>query len=317
MFDLMNEPYGIDMEHNLITINYSAAIAAIRRKEKKYTHTILLEGNAFSGMHSWFDSYTGNENAFNPNNKYIVDPAENYPGQYYVINVHQYLDDDASGTKAPCINAAIPGDVNRLTGAGKFNDWLRIHKLRAMVTEINAHVVDTPAGKNCGVGLDTLLGLFEIYAENVAPQATRAGSGGFIGWTGWGAGAFDTSYILALNPTVGVVPGTFDPIVTPNPAFAVFSRHLTPTPPATVKGTTLSFVGSKGDTEPPVTCPPTKTNKTPFIIAISVVGGIALILLILLGIQYWFWRHKSPAGKPSARTSARKIGASPLKKSPK
>jgi endoglucanase len=216
MFDLMNEPHDVSPE--LVLRNYNAAIAAIRKAEGGgYTHTILLEGTRWSGMHSWFETWDGqssNADTFIPKN--INDSAKNY-----MINVHQYLDPNFTGTTATCVPS---DDVSRVTGVVNFASWLVSNNLRGIVTEVNARVVvpGTPASDNCKAGLETFLGLLKDHAQ-VSP-----GTGGFVGWTAWSAGAFSTDYIFDLNPSVGTVVSGGSRSIQASPEFAVFQRYLTP-----------------------------------------------------------------------------------------
>ena len=280
MFDLMNEPHDLDTA--LILTNYNAAIAAIRAAESRAggkPHTILLEGNGWSGMHSWLTG-TDSGTFFVPAN--IHDPAQNY-----VINVHQYLDSNFSGQKTTCIDAA---SVAGLTNIAPFYAWLQQNKLRAMVTEFNAHVV-LPAD-NCASALTTLLGLFETYAEKIP------GTGGFVGWTAWGAGSFGTDYLLSLNPYLDAKG-----VVQPSPAFAVLqsSGHLV----LPVKQTQTRGGSSLSSTSKPHVFGVTAKKKhydthckstKPFVIGISIVAALAFVMLVLLFVQYWWYCNKGGGG---------------------
>jgi endoglucanase len=53
MYELMNEPHDVDSA--LILQNYIAAITSIRTAEGAIHHTILIDGNSWTGMHSWND----------------------------------------------------------------------------------------------------------------------------------------------------------------------------------------------------------------------------------------------------------------------
>src|SRR5262249_35101231 len=81
-----NEPNQIATEQWLADAN--AAIAAIRAAGAM--NVVLVPGNFWTGAHAWTKSHYGTSNAEVMLD--IVDPADNY-----VYEVHQYLDEEASG----------------------------------------------------------------------------------------------------------------------------------------------------------------------------------------------------------------------------
>ena len=113
LFGLMNEPHDMPTEQWLVAAN--AAIAAIRAVGAQ--NLILVPGNAWTGAHSWSDSWYGTSNATVMRG--IVDPAHNF-----AFEVHQYLDGDSSGTSAQIVSPTIGSQ--RLAS---FTSWLRSQRL--------------------------------------------------------------------------------------------------------------------------------------------------------------------------------------------
>jgi endoglucanase len=178
-FDIMNEPH--DMSSAVMVANLNAAVAAVRNNN--LTNMVFLEGNGWSGLHSWNTSIDGN-----PSNAQIMLPPHLHdPANNIVINVHNYLDPDSSGTNATCIDAAQLEDLIHWQA---FADWLQTHRLKAFLSEFNG-----ADNENCRLGLSNLLGLLQAEAY------TEARGHGFLGYTVWAAGhAWGSSYLLGMNP---------------------------------------------------------------------------------------------------------------------
>ncbi|MCD6048024.1 MAG: cellulase [Gammaproteobacteria bacterium] len=193
IFDLMNEPH--DMDSQLALQNENAAIQAIRAIEGNgYHHLILIEGNAYSGMHSWNSS--GNAQVFNSTN--IQDSANNY-----AINVHQYFDQNFSGSEyADC----LPTDqLEQQLNLPDFVNFLNSNKLNAMVTEFGSK--DSPT---CRADMARLL----MDLQQNAADGTRQG---FIGWTAWSAGHAWGNYQLNLSyggPAQGLMDNILSQFIT-------------------------------------------------------------------------------------------------------
>ncbi|CAI4215485.1 unnamed protein product [Parascedosporium putredinis] len=156
MFGIMNEPH--DMPTKLVFDNNQAAVDAIRGAGA--TNLILVPGGQWSGGHSWTESWGGD---LLPNSDFmhkIEDPENNF-----VLDVHEYLDEDYSGTHSECVNG-YPEHLAELTA------WLKENDLKAMITEFGGS--NTTA---CETLLDEALGYME---DNDV----------FVGWTAWAAGPF-------------------------------------------------------------------------------------------------------------------------------
>jgi endoglucanase len=170
VFGLMNAPRDMPTEQWRDSAN--VAIRAIRAAGA--TNLIAVPGNAWSGAWSWEQSWYGTPNAAAM--LQIHDPANNY-----LYEVHQYLDDDSSGTSDQCVSETVGAE--RLAG---FTSWLRRNGKRALLGEFGG-------GRNqtCYAALD---GMLRHVHQNADVWA---------GWIYWAAGPWWGDYILTLEPSGG------------------------------------------------------------------------------------------------------------------
>ena len=94
-----------------------------------------------------------------------------------IFDVHKYLDSDGSGTHTNCVS-------NQQAVFSSLGDWLRTNKRQAILTETGGGASDSSCLTDVCQELDEL----NLY------------SGVYLGWTGWSAGMFDTSYQLSETP---------------------------------------------------------------------------------------------------------------------
>jgi endoglucanase len=154
-FALVNEPHDMPTEQWVSAAN--AAIIAIRNTGAG--NLILVPGNGWSGAWSWNSDWYGTPNAQALLN--IRDPLN-----WYMIEVHQYMNSDSSGTSENCVSTTVGAE--RLQ---EFTAWLRQHNLKGFLGEFSA-------GRNarCYRALDNMV----AYVENNADV--------WRGWTYWAAG---------------------------------------------------------------------------------------------------------------------------------
>lgn len=162
-FGLVNEPYGIPPEQWLKSAN--AAIAAIRQAGAN--NRILVPGVAWTGAHSWISS--GNAAAMLG----VVDPRDNY-----IFEVHQYLDQDSSGTKPEVVSATIGSERLR-----QFTLWCQEHHKRALLGEF--------AGPGDDSGAAAISDMLRYMERNRDV---------WVGFTWWSAGPWWGSYMFSLEP---------------------------------------------------------------------------------------------------------------------
>lgn len=167
IFGLMNEPYGMETELWLSGAN--AAIAAIRKTGAK--NLILVPGNSFTGAHSWSGDWYGTPNAVVMSN--INDPYDNY-----AYEVHQYFDQNSSGTSPACVSSTIGSE--RLV---QFTQWLRENKQRGFLGEFGVS-----KEKHCLQALDDILKFMNQYQDV------------WLGWTYWAAGPRWGDYMFSIEP---------------------------------------------------------------------------------------------------------------------
>jgi endoglucanase len=162
-FGLMNEPTEIVAYNWLPIVN--AAIAAMRSAGA--AQLIMVPGVNYSGAHSWFSS--GNDLMAE-----VVDPGKNF-----VIEVHQYLDRDASGTTGTVVGPGVGSE--RLKA---FEAWARARQIKAFLGEFAA-----------GRDAQSLEALKDICTT------MRNNSDVWMGWAAWAGGDWwPDDYFFKLSP---------------------------------------------------------------------------------------------------------------------
>ncbi|GAA4029072.1 hypothetical protein GCM10022281_05240 [Sphingomonas rosea] len=207
-YDLMNEP------HDMPTATAwkdaaQTAVNAIRTVDT--VHNVYVEGNAWSGAHSW--------------QQYNADFFINDPAGRLIYQAHQYFDRDSSGTYSGSYDqeGAYPTvGVDRLK---PFVDWLNANGLKGMIGEFGAPSNDPR------------------WLEVTKNAVAYMNANGLVG-TAWGGGTWwpssysmfmgapgqaDSNYFTALKdyftPYTWSWPTTSSPTPAPAPA-----PEPTPTP---------------------------------------------------------------------------------------
>nr|CDJ79817.1 endocellulase precursor [Leucoagaricus gongylophorus] len=166
IFDLMNEPNGIDA--GIVYQSMQAAVNAIRATGA--AQLILVEGTSWTGAWTW--SSSGNAAAFAA----LSDPIDNV-----AIEMHQYLDSDGSGTSDTCVSSTI--------GAERVQDatqWLKDNDKKGFLGEIGA-------GSNDAC----------IAAVKGALCTLQTAGGVWIGALWWAAGPWWGTYFQSIEPPDG------------------------------------------------------------------------------------------------------------------
>ncbi len=184
VFNLVNEPNGMPTEQWVSAAN--SAIAAIRTSGAK--NLVIVPGNAWTGAHSWFQTFYGTPNAVAMLG--VVDPQNNM-----LFEAHQYLDADSSGGSNECVSATIGSE--RLV---PFVRWLRENGRRGFIGEF-------AGGRNtrCYAATEDML-RFMMDSADVLD-----------GWLWWGGGPWWGEYSFTLEPTAGG----------DRPQMALLAPHLT------------------------------------------------------------------------------------------
>jgi len=167
---LMNEPADI-----LATTWFEAAQAGLDAiRDAGSDQLVLVPGTIWTGASHWFEPQEGGSNAEHAET--IRDPKNNF-----AFEVHQYLDEDYSGTHESCPRAADAIDALKQVTA-----WMEEHGYRGFVGEFG------------GTGsLDCLQGLEDMV------RYLNGNSETWIGWTAWAAGDWWGNYPLSLQPVDG------------------------------------------------------------------------------------------------------------------
>jgi len=192
MFDLNNEPTGVP-DDTVFTIQI-AIIKALR--VAGFKGYILVSGNGWDGLHSWFDTWTSTDGKTTYSNATLFSRA-NFKAAgltdltKIIINAHQYLDSDFSGNHNTC--------ETDLTTTGKngfnleaFTTWLQENSLTAMVTEFGTGTDST----TCTTALTQFMNHLDKYSTK-----KTGGTYGYLGWTIWGVGHGWGDYNLRVTPT--------------------------------------------------------------------------------------------------------------------
>jgi endoglucanase len=183
VYGLMNEPR--DMRTELWLADANAAITAIRGAGAR--NLVLVPGNAWTGAHSWDETWYGSSNASVLTG--VVDPMNNF-----AFEVHQYLDDDSSGTHPNCTGAAVGSQR-----VAAFEDWLRQHHYRGFLGEYGS-------GRNqtCYDAIGDLL------------TDLRSKDDLWVGWTYWAGGPWWGGSEMIIEPQNGV----------DDPRIAILKAHM-------------------------------------------------------------------------------------------
>jgi endoglucanase len=158
MFGLMNEPH--DQDSSSLFRMLDGAIAAIREVDR--SRPILVPGNHWSGAHSWLSA----------GNAASVASMRNID-RHCMLDVHQYLDADSSGTHAGCVEG-VGGE--RLAA---FTRWARHLGLRGFLSEFGV-----ARNQGCLRELDALVRYMRDHAD------VWAGGTYWAGGPGWGEDQF-------------------------------------------------------------------------------------------------------------------------------
>ncbi|KAH7879311.1 endoglucanase 1 [Lentinula edodes] len=195
VFGINNEPH--DMATSLILQNDQAAINGIRSTGA--TQLILAPGNGFTGGHSWTQVTGANDDPSSEWLNQIVDPLNNT-----AIDIHEYLDEDFSGSHDTCTQ---PGPTN----LAALTTWLQENNLKAIVSEFG--------GSNDPTCLELVPQLISYLSENDV----------YIGWSAWAAGPFWGTNSPCCGPEVGSLePGQLDEEGGPNGYTTVWQAVIQP-----------------------------------------------------------------------------------------
>ncbi|KAI2613336.1 glycoside hydrolase family 5 protein [Hypoxylon sp. NC1633] len=166
VFELMNEPHDLDI--GVWAATCQKVVTAIREAGAT-SQMILIPGTNFDSAATLPNS-GGAEQLLD-----IKNPDGTTDG--LLLDIHKYLDEDNSGTHAECTT----DNTDAFTALAEF--------LREK--ERNGFISETGASKDASC--------FKAFCAQNALINENADV--FVGLVGWGAGSFDTSYVLSLTPS--------------------------------------------------------------------------------------------------------------------
>lgn len=165
IFDLNNEPWGIPATDAAALMQ--AGLDGVRAAGA--TQSVFVQGTSWTGAWSWESS--GNGDAF----KTISDPLNNV-----VIEMHQYLDTDGSGTNSTCVSPTVGAE--RLQVA---TNWLKANNKKGFIGELGAG-----SNNDCISAIRGALCLMQT-------------SDVWIGFAWWAAGPWWGNYYQSIEPPSG------------------------------------------------------------------------------------------------------------------
>jgi endoglucanase len=181
-FGLMNEP------KNLLIAQWAelAGGTVLNLRSARVENLVLVSGGRWSGVHEWFKTFSGTSNA-------TAFATLSDPLGRTVIEAHQYVDGNYSGTTTECLPASRFDTMFE-----RIAEWARANGQMLLLGEFG-----TPGTPACLEALDRLLALSSD--RNV-----------WRGWTYWAAGRWWGAYPLSIQPKAGV----------DTPQMSVVTRYL-------------------------------------------------------------------------------------------
>jgi endoglucanase len=166
-FGIMNEPHDVNINTWAQTVQ--KVVTAIRQAGATNNY-ITLPGNGWQSAGTFISD--GSAAA--------LSQVKNPDGttNRLIIDVHKYLDSDNSGTTTTCVRNNIDDAFAPLA------NWLRQNGRQAVLTESG------------GGNTDSCL---RYFCEQIKYLNNNADV--YLGYTGWSAGSFDSTYELVLTPT--------------------------------------------------------------------------------------------------------------------
>ncbi|PNP42997.1 hypothetical protein THARTR1_11163 [Trichoderma harzianum] len=166
-FGIMNEPHDVNINTWATTVQ--AVVTAIRSAGAT-SQFISLPGNDWQSAGAFISD--GSAAALSQ----VKNPDGSTTN--LIFDLHKYLDSDNSGTHADCVTNNVNDAFSPVA------TWLRQNNRQAILTETG--------GGNTQSCIQYLCQQFQYINQN---------SDVYLGYVGWGAGSFDSTYILTETPT--------------------------------------------------------------------------------------------------------------------
>ncbi|KAF2994985.1 hypothetical protein E8E13_003806 [Curvularia kusanoi] len=165
IFGIMNEPHDLTM--TTWATSAQAAVTAIR-KAGATSQYILVPGTDYTSAGSFVQNSGPALLA--------VKDTDGSTGKI-LFDVHRYLDSDNSGTHAECTTDHVDDSFVPLA------KWLRTNGRKAILSEVGG-------GNTASCEQDVCAAIASLNSNSDV----------YLGYAGWSAGAFDSSYVLSLTP---------------------------------------------------------------------------------------------------------------------
>jgi len=163
IFDLMNEPKNISVvEWGPLA---KRTLAELRKAKAK--NIVIVSGGKWSGLHDWFSGDVSNATLFAD----LKDPLNRT-----ILQVHQYIDLDYSGTTTVC---RPPEKFDNMFA--RITEWAKTNQQQLFLGEFG-----TPATAECIATLEKMLSLMNDNSV-------------WRGFTYWAVGRWWNNYPFALN----------------------------------------------------------------------------------------------------------------------
>jgi endoglucanase len=167
VFGVMNEPHNVPSITTWAS-TVQAVVTAIRGAGAT-TQMILLPGNDYTSAGAFITNGSG------PALLIVTNPNGTTDG--LIFDVHKYLDSDNSGTHAECVTD------NVATAFSPLATWLRTNKRQALLSE---------------TGGGNVASCEQYLCSQIA--YLNSNSDVYLGYIGWAAGSFDSTYVLTMTP---------------------------------------------------------------------------------------------------------------------
>ena len=191
MLDLINEP--VNVPDDLVFTIQAEVIKTLRQLGSQ--NFILVEGNSWSGLHSWTTSRWTAQNGKETYTNAALFTRENFAKagitdlSKILLNVHQYLDSDYSGTHNQCLTNLTTQGADGFN-LNAFTDYLQQNHLKAIVTEFGS-----------GTDSASCQGALTQFLNYLQDNSAKNKDYGFVGWTVWSTGHGWGDYNLRVTPT--------------------------------------------------------------------------------------------------------------------
>lgn len=189
IFGLMNEPHDVSFERLNLIID--AGLKGMRSRGPLISQRILIPGNNWDRLRSWFDRVNGR-----------ISNAENFAANWprwrdqdgnVMLEIHHYFDEDDSGryaNRSECMDETLFKTQFDVYWP-RFKQWCITNRVPVFVSAFGA-----PDTIRCSSLITHFLNALHNFTF------TKSNGYGVVGWTAWAAGhGWPSAYPLSLAPS--------------------------------------------------------------------------------------------------------------------